>query len=77
MPIGFGEVKSKESTNLLIGVLSDTNLEYAYQAAVALGDIWEKSPATTPEVQTVNSAPLLAETIRRIHGHLSVSALFD
>ncbi len=54
----LGEVKSKESTNLLIGVLSDTNLEYAYQAAVALGDIWEKSPATTPEVQTVNSALL-------------------
>ncbi len=54
----LGEVKAKDSTNLLIGVLSDTNLEYAYQAAVALGDIWEKTPATTPQVKTVNSALL-------------------
>ncbi len=54
----LGEVKSKESTNLLVGVLSDTNLEYAYQAAVALGNIWEGAPASAPEVKTVNSALL-------------------
>ncbi len=54
----LGEVKSKESTNLLVGVLSDTNLEYAYAAAVALGDIWEAAPASAPEVKTVNSALL-------------------
>jgi hypothetical protein len=54
----LGDVKSKESTNLLISVLSDTNMEYAYQAAVALGDIWSGAPAGTAELPAVNAALL-------------------
>ena len=54
----LGEVKSKESSNLLVTVLSDTNMEYAFQAAVALGKIWDGTPAGTPELVPVNAALL-------------------
>jgi hypothetical protein len=54
----LGEVKSRESTALLISVLSDTNTQYAYQAATALGEIWEGTPASAPEVKQVSPALL-------------------
>jgi len=53
----LGEVKARQASDTLVSVLSDTNMQYAYEAAVALGRIWQGA-ASAPEVTRVNAALL-------------------
>lgn len=56
--IALGEAGTRAATDTLLDALQDQNLQTAYQAAVALGRIWEGDRLTSPEAVQVNVALL-------------------
>jgi len=56
--IALGDLKAQQATDALLAALESPNMQIAYLAAKALGNIWEGQGSADPTVKRVNAALL-------------------